>query len=496
MAVAIVFWAARVRTLNGSTYSKAVLLLCFAVCFYILGYAMEINVSTPEQILFWNGVQYLGIPFVSALWLTTALMYTGHFFRHKALLSAAIFIIPVITLVLRFTNEFHLLYFQSLTVVESLGGLYLVKTAGPWMYVQLIHSMLMILVAMGLFIADAVRNEERFRGKALLTIVASIFAISGLILTQAKPGGLYVDYMALCLPTTSVLIIFAIARYDLLETKSATRSRVFELGDDAILLVNQQYKVLDYNKSAEKLFDKIGIHLETDYLPSLFKEHPALLEALKKTAPSVVELQQNAGGHYYDITTKRIDEKNELRGWIKTIHDATEIHQLNEELKRIAMTDELSVLSNRRAFINLGRERVEASNEKNSTLYLAMMDLDHFKNVNDRYGHAAGDLVIHKFGRMLKDHFPEDCLVARLGGEEFAVLCGEKTDDEISCLLDTFLLKAEKHAYAYRNDRFHVTVSIGMTKKEYGQTLEHMMRKADEALYRSKDLGRNRLTVL
>ena len=80
VTVAVVYAAVQIRTLSGSAYAKTALHLGFAVCFYILGYAMELNAVSPVQILFWNRIEYLGIPFISALWLTTALIYTGHFF--------------------------------------------------------------------------------------------------------------------------------------------------------------------------------------------------------------------------------------------------------------------------------------------------------------------------------------------------------------------------------------------------------------------------------
>ena len=254
MSVAAVYWAVHIKTLNGSNYGRAILWLCIAVCFYILGYTMELNASSPSRIAFWNLIEYIGIPFVSALWLTTSLMYTGHFTRHKKMLCAAIFVIPVITMILRFSNEYHHLYFSSVSFEEKYGGLIFIKTPGPWMYVQLVHSMLMIFVSMGLFIHDSVKSEEKQAGKILFTTAASIFAVIGLIFSMAKPFDLSIDYMACCLPVTCIMVILAIARYDLLETKSIARARVFEASSDAILLVNRQNKVLDYNSCAKTAF--------------------------------------------------------------------------------------------------------------------------------------------------------------------------------------------------------------------------------------------------
>lgn len=495
-AVCSVFWAVRVRTLNGSGYSYVLLLLSFAMCFYILGYVMELNSDSPAQIVFWNHIEFLGIPFVSALWLTTALMYTGHFVHNKMLLIAVIFAIPLVTLILRFTNDYHHLYFASMEYLESYGTIFIIKHAGPWWYVQLTHSLLAILIAMGLFMGDAIKNEERQKGKVYFTIGASAIAIAGLLLAAIKPGGLPLDYMVLCLPLAIVAIVFAITRYDFLETKSIARNRVFDASEHAILLINRRYKILDYNNSARELFAQIDIRLSNGYLSSLLEETSDLYNVLKSTDPSVVMLQTDTGERYYNITTTTIDEDRAFRGWIKTLSDITETHNLNEELRKQALTDELSMLSNRRAFIRIGRTWVSRADKDGKPLYLLMLDLDYFKKINDQYGHLAGDLVIRQFSEIMRQVFLSECLIARLGGEEFAILHRGLGETEMQQMANTFLQKTQQKVYRYQTYRFRVTVSIGMTKKQPDQTLESMMGKADQALYESKDQGRNRLAIL
>lgn len=495
-AVCTVLWAVRVRTLNGSEYSRMLMLLCAALCFYLLGYAMELNSGTPSQITFWNHVEFLGIPFVSALWLTTSLMYTGHLTSHKKLLMAAIFIIPVITLVLRFTNDYHHLYFASLTFVEDYGSIFLLKKPGPWLYVQMIHSMSAILLAMGLFMRDALKAGEGQRGKVVLTLSASTIAIAGLILAAVKPLSLPIDYMAVCLPLAVTAIALAITRYDFLETKSIAKNRAFDASESALLLMNGHYKILDYNKRARALFSLMDITLGNGYITTLLSEQKGLCEALTQSESSIVALQTVQGQRFYRITTTRVDDSRESRGWIKTMSDVTETCRLNEELERQALTDDLSTLSNRRAFIKIGRSWVSRVEQSNDPLYLLMMDLDHFKSINDRYGHPAGDMVIRRFSGIMRNAFLSDCLIARLGGEEFAILSRASSDASMHQRVQVFLQKTRQETYRYGDHQFQVTVSAGMTKKQPGQTLESMMGKADEALYQSKEQGRDRLIVI
>lgn len=494
MAIMAVFWAVRIRTLNSSDYSFAIMLLCAAVCIYILGYAMELNSASEAQILFWNRVEYIGIPYVSALWLTLSLLYTGRFTRRRALLLVLIFGIPVLTMVFRLTNCYSL-YFTAERFIPMYGILFLVRTPGPWMYVQMCYSMVSMFAATGMFVADSVQKQERQAGKIALTIAAAVFVAVGLVAKLAEPFGLPIDYMACCLPVTSILIILAITRYDLLATQSVVRDRVFQASSDALLLLDRQNRILDYNASARRLCEQIRIRIGGGYLEERFAPVPALLEGLKKEKTSVVELRQD-GGRFLAITSTSIESHHIQRGWIKTIRDVTELYRLNAELKKQAMTDALSTLSNRRAFIQIGKERIQEAGPEKGPLHLVMLDLDFFKNVNDRYGHPAGDLVIREFSRLLKEHFSGESLVARLGGEEFAVLHTGLNDDGMLHTLRALQLRIEQHRYVYGGASFSVTASMGVTRKLPDQTLEGMMRMADKALYESKSNGRDCITFL
>lgn len=495
-AVCSVFWAVRVRTLNESEYSYALLLLGFALCFYLLGYTMELNASSPAQVLFWNALEYLGIPFVSALWLITALVYTGRLpHNRRVLLIVVLVMVPVVTTVLRLTNDFHHLYFAALDVVEFSGELFLVKTPGPWYYVQMVYSLLTIAIALGLFVRAAKYNGRWQKGKALYIAVASAFAVVGLMLVAFRPFGQYLDYMVLLLPLASTAIVCAIVQYDFLETRSIARNRVFEASANAVLLIDREYKILDYNDAARALFARIGVRLRKGYLSSLFDKGSDLPAILKSTEPSVLTVQNDGSERYYRVTTTNIDENNAFRGWIKTLCDITEMHKLNEELRKQALTDELSMLGNRRAFIKAGEAWVLRAEERDEFLCLLMMDLDHFKSINDQYGHLVGDLVIRQFSEMMSQAFCVECLVARLGGEEFAVLRRGLESEAMRKETMEFLRDARHKVYRYQNCRFQVTVSIGMTMKQPGQTLEGMMGRADKALYESKGMGRNKLIV-
>lgn len=497
----VIYCSVSVRTKNRSDYSKTIFTLSIAICFYILDYIMELNSDTPGQILFWNKLEYVGIPFVSALWMVTAMFYTGCVKKYRKIVLPAVFAIPVISFLLRISNEQHHLYFRSVSFTEKNGKLFLQKTEGPWMKVQGWYAIAMIVAAMVLLLVSIIRNREKQAAKIFLLVLSSMIAVAGLLFDGWR-AFMPLDYMAMVLPVCCIFMMMAVSRYDLLETKSIARSKVFEVTGDAILLINRNGRILDYNSSAESLFQKIGVQLACQYLSDLLKDHKELEKILNQNYQNVMHLPIDGREHYFEISTEKIDKKNMLRGFIKTIRDVTEIYQLNKDLKKMAMTDELSGLSNRRAFMSRAREWTARAEEKEKAdkpqkeLYLLMMDLDHFKEVNDRYGHPAGDLVIQEIAQILRGRFTKDCLIGRLGGEEFAVMLEKDSEKELIAETTGLLHDAAEHIFQYSGKEFHVTISAGAARKQPEELLETMMQRADRALYQSKNSGRNCYHIL
>jgi diguanylate cyclase (GGDEF)-like protein len=496
MAISVAFLSANVKTLGSSLYTRVIMFLGLTICIYMFGYSMELNSNTVEQIIFWNYVEYLAIPFVSALWLTVCLLYTGNFKKYKILKLAGIFGIPSASMLLRFTNDFHHLYFRSVGfLADEYGKLFFVRRFGPWFIIQTVHSGLLILLSLLIFIVDFYKNRRRERGQIRLIVAASIVAATGLVASYLKPFGLYVDYMVLCLPVTCLLIIIAMARYDFLEAKALARSIAFESDEDAILLVNRHNKVIDFNKSAKNLFGGLGIDLNEGYIDSLFVNVPNLASILTNDEKSNTELEINSKKKYFEIITKNVGNRIKSKWRIKYIRDVTVSYELNMSLEKQALSDELSGIGNRRAFIQSGEKIIADSDADGRPIHILIMDLDWFKNVNDQYGHNIGDQVINRIGILMKDVFSRESITARIGGEEFGVIIPGKNDDEVRKMAETFLEKVSEYGYEYNDMTFHVTVSIGIAKKTaFGQTLGNLMNRADRALYISKDSGRNRVT--
>ncbi|TAN53920.1 MAG: diguanylate cyclase, partial [Rhodospirillales bacterium] len=184
------------------------------------------------------------------------------------------------------------------------------------------------------------------------------------------------------------------------------------------------------------------------------------------------------------------DRDGKFAGYRGSGTDVTREKTLAEEILRQAKTDSLTGLANRRAFYEVASLESERAARYSRPMVAMMIDLDHFKRINDTYGHDNGDLALKKFAEVCKSLIRKNDLLGRLGGEEFALLLPET--DVAGGLEAANKLRQQISQSVVRNGnlRFFFTVSIGIA--ELKTDLDDMMKRADLALYEAKAAGRNR----
>jgi two-component system cell cycle response regulator len=168
-----------------------------------------------------------------------------------------------------------------------------------------------------------------------------------------------------------------------------------------------------------------------------------------------------------------------------------------EKLEKLATFDSLTGLYNRRAILGKLRELINLVNRYKEDFSLIMLDIDHFKRVNDRYGHLTGDEVLEKVATLIHGNIRDTDIVGRYGGEEFIIILPQAN---LSCAgivaerLRSIIEKAEMKDSA--GNVFAITVSQGLAGWERGEDAYSLISRADEALYKAKEKGRNRVQVV
>ncbi len=492
----ISFFAAFIQSSAKDDYAKILFVLGLAITLYMFGYLEEITATLQKSKLFWHQFQYIGIPFISALWLTMALMYTDHFYKQFKIKLILIYAIPVCTFVLFFTNDFHHLYYHSIVLSTMDEYVTLMKIPGPAYVVQSIHSGIMILVALFVLIYTFIKRHDHDGEKILYMIFASGFACFGLSIDYVVPTKHNIDFMVLSLPISMIFVILAVLRNDFLEVKTKARELVFEDSSEGILLLSGKNRILDYNTALFSILESDNILLSKKNLSDVIPSSHQLSELLESPRAELWEREADDGIHYYEIFTTQIPQKNySAAGTIKTFRDVTEIYLRTNRLKKQATTDDLSGLLNRRAFIHSCQSLMNTVAAPDQKFFLLMLDIDFFKQINDTYGHAAGDYVIRQFGKQVQQSFRTSDPLGRLGGEEFGVFMKATGIDVVLTKAESFREILASTEIDFENNIFAVTVSIGIAEVTKYDHINDMISKADRALYYSKHNGRNQVSI-
>jgi diguanylate cyclase (GGDEF)-like protein len=331
-----------------------------------------------------------------------------------------------------------------------------------------------------------------------------------------------------------VYLAFMIRALRILDPSSVIPDRVnsaFDTLSEGIIILDEQEQIVLANKAfTEKLLRPaasfLGLKLSTlkwkDSANNSFPlQHSYPWQKVLKTGKRLIGvplmLASNDQNNFkFIINASPIQNSNsETEGVLITFDDVTEleknhfelqemvnrlettqahIEQQNKELNFLATKDPLTGCLNRRAF-NMQFEQVfEKARQNNTALSFIMADIDHFKKVNDKFGHAAGDDVIKLFAEIIQSNIRQVDFVGRYGGEEFSIVMPGMDDKGAFALAERIRLRLKTESEKSLENGPRVTASFGVSSlKDYPETAENLQLYADEALFAAKESGRNRV---
>ena len=268
-----------------------------------------------------------------------------------------------------------------------------------------------------------------------------------------------------------------------------------------------------FKKFCGNPYDVVPPHLIAQKMEAELAAVLAKLDQAGRSAADYEQNLENASGKLSNVertddlkniiatvmtqTRAMAEKSHEVESQLK--ESSVEIAQLKHELesaRQEAMTDALTGLANRKMFDFKLREAATESSVIENSFCLLLLDLDHFKQVNDNYGHHVGDQVLRLMGSVLKNTLKGRDTAARYGGEEFAVVLPEtKLSDAVKLAENIRLHLANKEMINRKNgERLgRITVSIGAAAYELGEQIPDLIDRADQALYAAKNSGRNRV---
>lgn len=210
---------------------------------------------------------------------------------------------------------------------------------------------------------------------------------------------------------------------------------------------------------------------------------------------SVVINRKKDGTLYHEeqTITPIVDENGKVSSFVSTGKDISDRILLEEKLTNMAITDKLTNIFNRHKFDEMLNSEIERYRRYKTPFSIIMLDIDHFKSINDRYGHDIGDIVLVEISNLMKISIRNTDQLARWGGEEFMVLCTETDIEDAKVLSEKLRLLIENYNF---DTVASVTSSFGITSFEEDDDYKKILKRVDDALYMAKDQGRNRVVYL
>ncbi|VAW98382.1 diguanylate cyclase/phosphodiesterase (GGDEF & EAL domains) with PAS/PAC sensor(s) [hydrothermal vent metagenome] len=257
------------------------------------------------------------------------------------------------------------------------------------------------------------------------------------------------------------------------------------------VLVGPIHLVVSATKFSEnadhKLIKPIEAFLSQRFIP---KEVLELLESFNSMGRRLNSITEQLYSKI-DFANKEVNEQN-----VKLKDQARELQIKNEELARLSTTDTLTNLFNRRLFDEMLETEFAFAVRHQESLSLVMLDIDHFKLINDEYGHIQGDRVLQEVATLLKNNYRSSDVAFRIGGEEFAVLCRRTNTQESKLLAESLRQSLEQYQFNLKGKIITVTGSIGIVTipQKTIKNSESFYRFTDQAMYYSKNHGRNCVT--
>ncbi len=284
-----------------------------------------------------------------------------------------------------------------------------------------------------------------------------------------------------------------------IKSKESILNAVINSVHEAIIMIDNKGNATLWNPAANELFGytkeevlgkelhKLIVAEDSDY--QAYKNNNYKLANDEKYEKIKEYKARHKDGHEFEveisISSVKINEDNYFVGIVR---DISERKKAREELEKLSVTDYLTNTYNRRFFIDRLEEEIERAKRSGRGFSLAMLDIDRFKTINDRFGHNAGDLVLKHMTEMIKHRIRGiDCL-ARWGGEEFMILLPETSIDKAQVLLEE-LRKGINRIIIPGVGKF--TASFGAVGYIQGDTADTLVQKADSMMYEAKAAGRN-----
>ena len=473
-------------------------LLVLALAIWTACYAFELSSISLESKIFWAKMKYLGSAPGPVLWFVFSVHYTNQknwlTMPIKILLSVFI----VLTIGIVFTNERHHWYWTEIFLVPGFPETQAEHGFYFWVYAAGLYLLVLASVVNHFNYYRTV--PALFRRQALLMVLGG-FVPLGIRILEDFVGWdpfLKIDNVILFLLLSALLFAIALFRFGALEIVPIAHNLIVHYINSGILVSDVLGRVIEINPFARQIIGSDSKNTIGKSLDEVLKDFPNIdySSQMSERQEQEISVEKDSNTYFYIVQVSPIrNERHEFIGHVIVLVDITDRKKAEMELERLARTDVLTDVTNRRHFFELAEIEFERFKRYGHPLGIMLLDIDHFKQVNDSYGHLAGDFVLMSVATECKKHIRTTDIFARYGGEEFICLLYEVDPEKARETAERIRRFIEVMPVAFDGKSIHVTASFGLAFAQVDQTLEKVIDLADQCLYKSKRDGRNRVTI-
>ncbi|WP_320170304.1 histidine kinase N-terminal 7TM domain-containing protein [Maridesulfovibrio sp.] len=497
----LVYYSIRLLDTPGS---RSFILFMLSVFVYSFGYMFELSSSSYEAIYLAIKLEYLGVPFISVFWFLFAMGYNNIKINNK-LIYTSIFAIPIITVIMLYTNELHHLQYKSL-VIDSSGPFPAASySKGTWYYIGFIYETVLSLVGIRLFYTMIPKTKGYRKKQAKIIFSASLIPWAGHVLSVMAGHPYGIDIAPFFLSLSVPVFAFAMFRLRMFNIVPIARDKVFETMNSPVLVLDKDFFIVDFNNYACSLFPELTSKSINQDAWDVLNEHKDFLQKITGADDSGTEFETKVKTrHYSGSITRLFSSKQKFLGSIVLLFDITDNKLMMTKLHQMATIDTLTQVHNRGFFMESCQQKLEQISQQKGYLSFLLIDIDHFKKINDTYGHTAGDYVLKNVTEGFRGILRSSDICGRYGGEEFAILLPQTGLQDAERLSKRLLATIKETPTNYKGTDIHVTISVGISSINFidgyadidlDKLVARLLNDADKALYQAKNEGRNRVCI-
>jgi len=487
---------------NRSVLGARQLLLTLVLAeIWIFGQAMEMAALNLPVKIIWANIEYLPIMLTPVTYLYLALHFTQNKnWLRRRWLSLMLLIPPLAMQILLWTNDWHGLIRQNVYLDTSGSFPTVGKTFGPLFWVFAVYNYVLTFLILSILASALRMKPSRSRRRQIVFLMAA-FALPSLATLTHVIGlePINVDITPSILGLSALIFSWGVFRYRLLSVIPVARSLIIQEMRTGMIVLDQDGAILDINPAARKMLDLTAENLNGALLETELEKYPDLVRFCREGKDNVHEMIIDDGGSRdcYEVSLTQIaNSRQEFSGWLLQLYNITERKVAEEIIRRAAFYDHLTGLPNRNYFQILFSKELAHVRMRGNLLTVAFMDLDDFKGVNDTLGHDAGDKLLREVADKLKGVLRESDIIARIGGDEYAIVLPYVGQDEKIASIARKILQEFNKSVDLDGRSVQIKASIGFSVfPRDGDNIDVLLKKADRAMYQVKDRAKNSFAI-